>query len=118
MSIEVEGMEEFEEMLVDMTIDKSDEKKAMREAIKPIAKEIEMNTPIGKTGRLKKLSKTVKKDGLATVGIIRTKMFYDRFQEFGTSKQKANIGFFSNSVDNTTDKALEILTKELLDKAK
>lgn len=31
---------------------------------------------------------------------------------------KHNVGYFSNSVDNTTDKALEILTKELLDKVK
>lgn len=75
--IEIEGFEEFEEMLVDMTIDESDEKKAMREAIKPIATEIEKNTT-KRTGKLSKLSKTVKKDGFATVGIIKTKQWYDR----------------------------------------
>ncbi|WP_096635853.1 HK97-gp10 family putative phage morphogenesis protein [Clostridium cochlearium] len=115
--IEIEGMEEFTDMLQDMTLDEADEKKAMRNAIKPIAEEIEKNTT-KRTGKLAKLSKTVKREGLGTVGIIRTKQFYDIFEEFGTSNGKHNIGYFSNSVDNTTDKALEILAKELLDKAK
>lgn len=75
--IEIEGMEEFADMLENMTIDEADEKKAMREAIKPVAEEIEKNTP-KRTGKLSKLSKTVKKDGFATVGIVRTKQWYDR----------------------------------------
>lgn len=113
--IEIEGFEEFEEMLQEMTITPEDEKKAMREAIKPVAEEIEKNTP-KRTGKLSKLSKTVKKDGFATVGIVRTKMFYDRFAEFGTSFQKKNLGYFSNSVDSKQNDVLEILKKNLLDK--
>jgi len=116
--IEIEGMDEFTKMLEDMTISEADEKKAMRKAIKPIADEVEKNSPVGKTGKLKKVSKTVKKDGLATVGIVRTKAWYDIFQEFGTSRQKKNVGYFERSVKNTEDKAAEILANELLDKAK
>jgi HK97 gp10 family phage protein len=116
--IEVEGMDEFTDMLKDMTIDEADEKKAMRNAIKPIADEVERNSPVGYTGKLKKISKTVKKEGLATAGIVRTKVFYDIFQEFGTSQQKKNVGYFDRSVKNTEDEAVEILAKELLDKAK
>lgn len=116
--IELEGMEEFADFLQDMTIDEADEKKAMREAIKPIANEVEKNTPVGNTGKLKKISKTVKKEGLATVGIVRTKAFYDLFQEFGTSQQKSNIGYFERSVENTKNEALSILTRELLNKGK
>jgi len=116
--IEIEGMEEFTDMLEGMTIDEADEKKAIRNAIRPIAEEIEKNTPIGSTGKLKKISKTVKKEGLATVGIVRTKAFYDIFQEFGTSEQKKNVGYFDRSVKNTENEALNILSKELLNKAK
>ena len=116
--IEIEGMDEFTKMLEDMTISEADEKKAMRKAIKPIADEVEKNSPVGKTGRLKKVSKTVKKDGLATVGVVRTSTWYDKFQEFGTSQQKHNIGYFERSVKDTEDEALEILSKELLDKVK
>src|SRR3712207_1740045 len=105
-------------MLEGMTIDEADEKKAIRNAIRPIAEEIEKNTPIGSTGKLKKISKTVKKEGLATVGIVRTKAFYDIFQEFGTSEQKKNVGYFDRSVKNTENEALNILSKELLNKAK
>lgn len=115
--IEIEGMEEFTDMIEDMTIDEADEKKAIRNAIRPIAEEIEKNTPIG-SGKLKKISKTVKKEGLATVGIVRTKAFYDIFQEFGTSEQKKNVGYFDRSVKNTENEALSILAKELLDKAR
>lgn len=115
--IEIEGMEEFTEMLENMTLTEEDEKKAVREAIKPIADEVEKNTT-KRSGRLSKISSTVKKEGLATVGIVRTKQFYDIFEEFGTSMSKHNTGYFDRSVKNTDGKALEILAKELLDKAK
>lgn len=115
--IETEGMEEFSEMLEGMTIDETDEKKAMRNAIEPIATEIEKNTA-KRSGKLSKLSKTVKKEGLATVGMVRTKQWYDIFEEFGDSGSKHNIGYFERSVRNTEDKATGILAKELLDKAK
>ncbi|EKO1913619.1 hypothetical protein PZQ55_002707 [Clostridium botulinum] len=116
--IEIEGMEEFTDFLQDMTLTESDERKAVREAIKPIANEVEKNSPTGYTGRLKRISETVKKEGLATVGLVRTTVFYDIFQELGTSKQKKNVGYFERSVKSTEDKALSILAKELLDKVK
>ncbi|NFQ85118.1 hypothetical protein FDG04_07310 [Clostridium sporogenes] len=116
--IEIEGLDEFTDFLQDMTLTESDEKKAVREAIEPIGNMVEKNSPTGYTGRLKRISKTVKRDGLATVGIVRTKVFYDIFQELGTSKQKKNVGYFERSVKGVEDKAISILTKILLDKAK
>lgn len=116
--IELEGMKEFTAMLENMTIDEADEKKAVRKAIKPIAEEIKKNTPVGEKGKLKKLSVTVKKEDLATVGTVRTTAFYDIFQEFGTSKQKKNVGYFDRSVKAKEDEAIGILSDELLNKAK
>lgn len=115
--IEIEGLDEFTDFLNDMTVDEADEKRAVRKSLKPIAEEIEGNTP-KRTGMLSKLRETVKKEGFATVGAVRTKVFYDIFQEFGTSKQKKNVGYFDRSVKNKESEALEILAKELLDKAK
>ncbi len=112
--IELEGFDELENLLQDITIDETDEKKAMKSAINVIGDEVEKNTPEGTTGRLKRIKKTVKKEGLATVGIIKMGAFYDIFQEFGTSKSKKNAGFFERSVNKTQDEAMEILTKELL----
>jgi len=116
-SIEIEGFEELEEFLQNLTVTDSDEKKAMKLAIDVIANEVEKNTP-ERTGKLKRIKKTVKKDGFGTVGTIKMGVFYDIFQEFGSSQQKKNIGFFERSVNNTKDKAIQVLTKELLDKAK
>lgn len=116
--IELEGMEEFTDMLVDMTIDESDEKKAMKKAIEPIYQEAYVNAP-QRTGKLKKgIKKQVRKEDLATVGIIKLGVFYSMFNEFGTSKSKKNIGFFERSVEKSKGEALKILAKELLDKAK
>ncbi|NFB32660.1 hypothetical protein EXN65_20030 [Clostridium botulinum] len=116
--IEIEGMEEFKDMLEDMTLDEASERKAVRLAIEPIADEVEKNSPVGYAGKLKRISKTVKKDGFATIGTVKTKVFYDLFQEFGTSQQKKNVGYFERSVKSTEDKAVGILAKELLDKVK
>ncbi|KGN00827.1 hypothetical protein IRP63_16240 [Clostridium phage CWou-2020a] len=113
--IEIEGLEEFEEMIKGMTITDSDAKGAVRESIKPIAKAVENNTPEGHTKRLKKVSKTVKVEGLGITGIVRAKTFYDVFQEFGTSQQKHHIGYFEKAVKESVDEALKILTKKLLE---
>lgn len=116
--IELDGFEGLETLLQEMTIDEADEKKAIKKALEPIADEIEKNTPVGTTGRLKRLKVTIKKDGLAVVGTIKMGAFYDIFQEFGTSKSKKNVGFFERSVNRTQREAIEILTSELLDKVK
>lgn len=113
-SIEINGFEELEELLQDMTIDEADEKKAMKRAIEIIATEIEKNTPEGATGRLKKIKKSIKKEGFATVGTVKMGAFYDIFQEFGTSYSKKNKGFFERSVNKTQNEVLEVLSNELL----
>ncbi|AUM89168.1 hypothetical protein RSJ15_16210 [Clostridium botulinum] len=115
--IEIEGMEEFTNMLENMTLGEADERKAVRLAIEPIANEIEKNTT-KRSGKLSKISKTVKKEGLATVGIVKTKQFYDIFEEFGTSMSKHNVGYFDRSVKNTEGEAISILAKELLSKVR
>ncbi len=116
--IELEGFDELEKYIEDMTLTDSDKTKAMRAAITPIAEEVEKNTPV-RTGALKKSIKTqVKKEDMTTVGVVRMGEYYDIFQEFGTSQQKANVGFFERSINKTQDKAIGILTEELLNKAK
>lgn len=112
--IEIDGFDELEELVQDMVITEADEKKAIKKAISPIADEVEKNTPV-KTKKLQKsVIRSVKKEGFATVGIVRMGRFYDIFQEFGTSKSKAHVGFFERAVNKSTDEALAILSKELL----
>lgn len=112
--IEIDGFEDLEELVQDMVITEADEKKAMKKALEPIANEVERNTP-EKTSKLKKsVIKSIKKESFATIGIVRMGRFYDVFQEFGTSKSKAHVGFFEKSVNKTEKEAIYILSKELL----
>lgn len=113
--IEFDGFDELESLLQEMTIDEADERRAMKKAIDIIGDEVDRNTPVGATQRLKKsLKRQVTKEGFATVGIVRFGVFYDLFQEFGTSRSKKNVGFFERSVNNTQDEALSVLANELL----
>lgn len=116
-SIEIEGMDEFTEILEEMTITEEDGKKAMRKAIKPIKEGLEKDTPKD-SGKLAKVKTSVKSNHLSIIGTVRLGAWWDKFQEFGTSFQKKNVGFFERSVSNTGDEAVGILGKELLDKAK
>lgn len=116
--IEIDGFDDLENLLQDMTISDVDEKKAMKKAIEPIYQEVYANAP-ERTGKLKKqITKIVKKEDFATTGTIKLGAFYSMFEEFGTSQQKSHVGFFETSVNKTNNEAIEILTKELLDKAK
>lgn len=117
-SIEFDGFDEIEKHLSDMILKESDKKKAMRTAITPVAEEVKENAPT-KTRRLQKSVKIqVKREELAIVGIVKMGQWYSAFQEFGTSQQKANVGFFERSVNKTTNKVVATLANELLDKAR
>lgn len=113
-SIEIDGFDDLEELLHDMTITEEDEKKAMKKALEPITNEIEKNAPES-TKRLKnQIKSTVKKEDFATVGEIKLGAWYSGFQEFGTSTSKKNVGFFERSVNSTQNDAIQILSRELL----
>jgi HK97 gp10 family phage protein len=112
--IEIDGFDGLEELLQDMTVTEQDEKRAMKKALSPITDEVTKNAP-SKSGRLKKSIKTsVKVEDFAVVGRVRINSFYGCFQEFGTSQQKANIGFFERSVNKSSGESINILAKELL----
>lgn len=116
--IEIEGLDELTDFLADMTIDEADENKAMRKAIEPIYEEVVKNSPSDMGYLRRNIKKQVKKEDLSTVGIVKLGAWYSMFNEFGTSKNKSHIGFFNRAVEKSKDESLEILKKELLDKAK
>lgn len=113
-SIEIDGFEDLEKLLLDMTISEQDAKKAMRKAIEVLNKGLDGEIPVGKTKRLSKRKKLVKKEGLATVGIVSMTAFYDFMQEFGTSQNKSNIGFFERGIEKNQNEAIKTIANELL----
>ena len=113
-SIEISGFPELENLLHDMTISDAQEKKAMQLAIIPIKEGLEQAAPEGKTGKLEKIKTSVKKEEFATVGTLKLGAFWGMFQEYGTSQQRAHVGFFENTIRQTERSALAILTREML----
>lgn len=116
--IEIEGFEELEKYVQDMTLSEGDKRSAMKLAIKPIEEEVRKDTPVKSKKLQESIKSQVKKEDFAVAGVVKMGKFYDIFQEFGTSQQKKNVGFFERAVNKSQGKAIEILSRELMDKAK
>lgn len=71
-------MEEFQQMIEEMTLTEADERSAMRKAIKVIATDLEGSSPKGSTGKLSKIKTSVKKDGFGVVGEAKAGAYYDK----------------------------------------
>lgn len=112
--IELEGWEDLEKTIQELTLTPAEEKSAMQKAIKPVAKALEANTPKGRTKRLSKVKTIVKSDGFSVVGIVGSEAFYDIFQNYGTSKQKRNVGYFDKAIDSNVQDVVNTLGKTLL----
>lgn len=117
--IEVTGFEDLENIIQDMTLSDAEEKKIVKNAIQPAKETIQQNTPVGQTHELEEsVTDSVKKEDMAIVGTIKMGKFYDFFQEFGTSQQKDNVGFFEKSVNSTTDEVIALMAEGLFSKIK
>ena len=120
--IEISGLDELSESLSEMALSDAKERSAIRKAVKKIATELEKDSPKRTSNKsnlkLSKVKVTVSKDGITNVGMVKTGAWWDKFQEFGTSKSKKNVGYFERSVRKTEDEAVQILGEELLKKIK
>ncbi|WP_338631348.1 HK97-gp10 family putative phage morphogenesis protein [Clostridium baratii] len=103
--IEVEGFEQLLALNDKLALTTADKRKAVRIGIETIAKTIEENSPVGKTKKLSKIKVTVREKNLAIEGIARSGAFYDKMQEYGTSQQKKNVGYFKRSVEKSAVEA-------------
>lgn len=106
----------MEELFNNMVLSSADKRNAVRKGITVISEGLEKDTPKGPTGELAEIKVTVREKNLATEGLARSKAFYDIFQEFGTSEQKANVGYFENSVNSNSSKALSEMAEVILNK--
>ncbi|NYB73856.1 HK97 gp10 family phage protein [Sedimentibacter hydroxybenzoicus DSM 7310] len=117
--IELDGFDELNKLLESMTISEEDEKKSISAALEPVKKEVEKNTPEGKTRKLKASVKTkVGKEDGQVIGKVILDEYYGRFQEYGTSTQNKNVGFFARSIRKSKGEAMKVLKAELLTRLK
>lgn len=116
--IEVSGFDELESFVQNMTLTDADERKAMKAAIEVVYDATQENTPTRSETLKKSEVMQVKKEDFAVVGIVKYGVFWDIFNEFGTSKSKAHVGFFERAVNSSNDEAINVLARELLYRVK
>lgn len=116
--IEMEGFDELNDLLQKMTLTEEDERKAIKAALVPVKEEVEKNTPVG-TGKLKgSIKTTLAKEDRQIIGKVVLGEHWGRFQEYGTSHQNKNRGFFARSIRNSKGEAMKIIKAEILGRLK
>ncbi len=116
--VELEGFDDLNKLLESMTLSEEDERKAIKAALEPVKAEVEKNAPAG-TGKLRASVKTqVGKEAGQTVGKVILGEYYGRFQEYGTSTQNKNVGFFARSIRVSKNSAIKIMKSELFSRLK
>jgi HK97 gp10 family phage protein len=112
-SYKVDGFDDFFDEITDMEISDTKKKKALKAVGNVLIDGIEPNLP-KKTGRYRKgLKQSIRQTEEGMSVIVTSNKFYDMFQEYGTSKQKANVGSFEKGVTQSADKAVQTAIKEL-----
>ena len=106
--VELEGFEDLTELFKDLEITEQEERAALN-IIGNIAEEsIDNNMPKKSEEMSKSVKKKIKRTDEGNLGVeVKVTKFYAPFQEFGTSQQKHNVGFFDRSINAVIDKAIE-----------
>lgn len=110
---EIIGFDDIFEELKRMEISESRKRSALNNAGDILEEGIKPNLP-RKSGKYQETTeKQIKRldEGLSV--IVKSKAWWDIFQEYGTSKQKKNIGSFEKGVNQSADKAVQAIIKEL-----
>lgn len=112
--MEINGFDEIFSMLDDMEIGDGKVKKALNTGGDEFKKAMETSIVV-KTGKSKKsIKKSISRIDGDLVCKITIRRWYYGFDEWGTSKNKKNIGKVENAVSSITDKVFELVKKEVL----
>lgn len=115
MALEIKGFDDVFKDLDDMNISDTKKRRALRNGAEIILNSIQKNSP-KRSGSLKDRwkSKITRIDG--DLGFeIKGDTLQDIYNEFGSSDNKKHIGFFSNAVDQVSNKAINIIVEEVFD---
>lgn len=114
MAIEIKGFDDIFKDLDDMNISDRKKRKALKEGAEIVRQSVVDNSPV-RTEQMKKRWKSTIKRFDGNLGFeIRGDTVQDIENEFGSSKNKKHIGFFSNAVDKVSDKAVKVIAEEVL----
>lgn len=115
MGIEIKGFDELFENLDDMNISDKKKRAALKGSAEIIRQAVENASPV-RSGRMKKSWKASIKRFDGNLGFeVRGNTQQDIENEFGSSKNKKHVGFFSRAVDSKSDEAVRNIIKGVLD---
>lgn len=114
MAIEIKGFDDIFKDLDDMNISDRKKRAVLREGAEIVRQSVIDNSPV-RSGQMKKRWKSSIKRFDGNLGFeVKGDTVQDIENEFGSSKNKKHIGFFSNAVDKVSDKAVNIIAKGVL----
>lgn len=114
MAIEIRGFEDIFKDLDDMNISDKKKRRALKEGVEIVRQAVIDNSPVA-TGNMKKRWKSTIKRFDGNLGFeVKGDTVQDIENEFGSSKNKKHIGFFSKAVDKVFDKVINIIANEVL----
>lgn len=111
---EINGFDDIFEELKNMEISDIKKKRALNAGGDILEEGIRPNLP-KRTGKYQRSTKKQIKrldEGLSV--IVKSAAWWDIFQEYGTSRSKKNVGSFEKGVNQSADKAVQAIIKELI----
>ena len=115
MGFEIVGFDDVFKDLDDMNISDQKKRRALRIGCDIVKSEIEEATPI-RTSKMKESWKGTIKRFDGNLGFeIKGDTPQDIENEYGSSRNKKHVGFFSKAVDRVTDKAVNAIAREIFD---
>ena len=115
MEMQLTGFDELIAELEGMEISEQKERKALSESGEIIRKSIEEKVAF-KTGNSKRnVKKQIRRLDDGNLGCkVTVNSWYSGFNEWGTTKNKKNIGKVENAIEDVADKAVEVAKNILL----
>lgn len=110
----IEGFDELISKLEKMQITEQEERKALNIAGELIKQNVENESPLDLGKTKKSIKKQIKRiDGNMSC-VIKVGKWYAKFQEYGTSQSKSNVGWFEKAIRDKEKEAISLISKELL----
>lgn len=114
MEMRINGFEELAESMRDLEISEQKEKLALRSAGDVFVKAFQDAVAEDSGASKRSIKRTISRaDGMAVCRVYVGTWYYS-FPEFGTSKDKSNVGRVERAIESCAEKAIQVATDIML----